>query len=79
AVRISSPLEGRWTLILSGSPGEGIQQAAELLARAAMATGLHATKKGSYPVTRRGRLFDSGGDPVPFPDLRSMASTSPMR
>ncbi|WP_322798954.1 thiamine pyrophosphate-dependent enzyme [Thermoflexus sp.] len=51
AVRFSSPLEGRWTLILSGSAGEGVQQAAEILARAAMATGLHATKKGSYPVT----------------------------
>lgn len=50
-VRFDSPLEGRWTLILSGSAGEGIQQAAEILARAAMAAGLHATKKGSYPVT----------------------------
>ncbi len=50
-VRFSSPLEERWTMILSGSAGEGVQQAAEILARAAMAAGLHATKKGSYPVT----------------------------
>ncbi len=50
-VRFSSLLEGRWALILSGSAGEGVQQAAEILARAAMAAGLHVTKKGSYPVT----------------------------
>ncbi len=49
--RYSSPLEGRQTLVLGGSAGEGVQQAAELLAQAAMAAGLHATKKGSYPVT----------------------------
>ncbi len=47
----SSPLEGRMALILAGSAGEGVQQAAELLAQAAMAAGLYATKKGSYPVT----------------------------
>lgn len=49
--RYASPLEGRMTLILAGSAGEGVQQAAELLAQAAMAAGLHVTKKGSYPVT----------------------------
>ncbi len=49
--RYSSPLEGRLTLILGGSAGEGVQQAAELLAQAAMSAGLYATKKGSYPVT----------------------------
>lgn len=49
--RFTSPLEGRMTLILAGSAGEGVQQAAELLAQAAIAAGLHATKKGSYPVT----------------------------
>lgn len=49
--RYSSSLEGRRTLILGGSAGEGVQQAAELLAQAAIAAGLHATKKGSYPVT----------------------------
>ncbi len=49
--RYSSPLKGRYTVILSGSAGEGVQSAAEYLAQAAMACGLHATKKGSYPVT----------------------------
>lgn len=50
-VRYMSPLEGRYALILGGSAGEGVQQAAEFLAQAAIAAGLHATKKGSYPVT----------------------------
>ncbi|MGQ9467684.1 MAG: thiamine pyrophosphate-dependent enzyme [Anaerolineae bacterium] len=49
--RSASSLEGRMTLILAGSAGEGVQQAAELLAQAAIAAGLHVTKKGSYPVT----------------------------
>jgi pyruvate/2-oxoacid:ferredoxin oxidoreductase beta subunit/Pyruvate/2-oxoacid:ferredoxin oxidoreductase gamma subunit len=38
-------------VVLGGSAGEGAQRAAELFAQAAMASGLHATKKGSYPVT----------------------------
>ena len=50
-VRFDSALEGRFSLILGGSAGEGAQRAAELLVEAAMASGLHATKKGSYPVT----------------------------
>lgn len=50
-VRYTSPLEGRYTLVLGGSAGEGVQQAAELLAQTAIAAGLYATKKGSYPVT----------------------------
>lgn len=50
-IRFASPLQGRWGLILSGSAGEGVQQAAEVLARAAMAAGLYVAKKGSYPVT----------------------------
>jgi len=50
-VRFESPLEGRFSLVLGGSAGEGAQRAAELLVEAAMASGLHATKKGSYPVT----------------------------
>lgn len=50
-VRYSAALEGRLSLVLGGSAGEGAQRAAELFARAAMASGLHATKKGSYPVT----------------------------
>lgn len=38
-------------IILAGSAGEGIQSAAELLAKAAMYSGLHVTKKGDYPIT----------------------------
>jgi 2-oxoglutarate ferredoxin oxidoreductase subunit gamma len=53
AVNYSSPLEGRLAVVLGGSAGEGVQRAAELFAQAAMACGLHVTKKGSYPVTVR--------------------------
>jgi 2-oxoglutarate/2-oxoacid ferredoxin oxidoreductase subunit beta len=38
-------------IMFAGSAGEGVQVAAELLARAAISCGLYATKKGSYPVT----------------------------
>ncbi len=44
-------LDGRMSLILAGSAGEGVQSAAELLAKAAMSCGLYVSKKGSYPVT----------------------------
>lgn len=44
-------LPRRLGIVLAGSAGEGVQYAAESLARAALAGGLHATKKGSYPVT----------------------------
>lgn len=44
-------LEGRLSLILAGSAGEGVQSTAEILAMAAMSAGLSVTKKGSYPVT----------------------------
>lgn len=44
-------LKGRYSISLAGSAGEGIQSAAEFLAKAAMKSGLHVTKKGSYPVT----------------------------
>lgn len=44
-------LPSRVGLVLAGSAGEGVQYAAESLARAAVAGGLHASKKGSYPVT----------------------------
>lgn len=47
----SHNLDGRISLILAGSAGEGVQSAAELLAVAAMSCGLSVTKKGSYPVT----------------------------
>ena len=50
-VRFRSRLNQRVALVLGGSAGEGAQRAAELLARAAIASGLNATKKGSYPVT----------------------------
>ena len=42
---------GRIAVALAGSAGEGIQTAAELLAKAAISCGLHVSKKGSYPVT----------------------------
>lgn len=40
-----------FSIILSGSAGEGVQSAAGLFANAAMMAGLQVTKKGSYPVT----------------------------
>jgi pyruvate/2-oxoacid:ferredoxin oxidoreductase beta subunit len=39
------------SLVLSGSAGEGVQLAANLLGKAAMRSGLEVTLKGSYPVT----------------------------
>jgi 2-oxoglutarate ferredoxin oxidoreductase subunit beta len=50
-VGFESPLQGRTALLVTGSAGEGVQRAAEFLARAAIASGLHMTKKGSFPVT----------------------------
>lgn len=38
-------------IMLCGSAGESVQLAAEFFTKAAMMTGLHVTKKGSYPVT----------------------------
>jgi Pyruvate/2-oxoacid:ferredoxin oxidoreductase gamma subunit len=49
--RFASSLEGRLAVLVSGSAGEGVQRAAEFLAQAAIACGLHVTKKGSFPVT----------------------------
>jgi 2-oxoglutarate ferredoxin oxidoreductase subunit beta len=46
-----SQLNGKYSLSIAGSAGEGVQSAAEFLAKAAMKSGLHVTKKGSYPVT----------------------------
>ena len=51
SVQYKAALEGQFGLVLGGSAGEGVQRAAELFVLAAMASGLHATKKGSYPVT----------------------------
>lgn len=44
-------LKDRIAVVLSGSAGEGVQSAAELLAEAAILAGLKATKKGDYPIT----------------------------
>ncbi len=49
--RDAASLEERIALVIGGSAGEGVQKAAELFAQAGIASGLHATKKGSYPVT----------------------------
>lgn len=49
--RFASSLEGRMAVLVSGSAGEGVQRAAEFLAQAAIACGLHVTKKGRFPVT----------------------------
>jgi 2-oxoglutarate ferredoxin oxidoreductase subunit beta len=46
-----SGLNGKFSVSLAGSAGEGVQSAAEFLAKAAMKSGLQVTKKGSYPVT----------------------------
>jgi Pyruvate/2-oxoacid:ferredoxin oxidoreductase gamma subunit len=50
-VHYSSPLARRTALVVGGSAGEGVQRASQLCAQAAIASGLQATKKGSYPVT----------------------------
>lgn len=47
----SAALDEPFALVLAGSAGEGVQSAAEVLARAAMSCGLFVTKKGRYPVT----------------------------
>lgn len=49
--RFASSLKGRLAVVMGGSAGEGVQKAAQLLARAAIASGLNTTRKGSYPVT----------------------------
>jgi pyruvate/2-oxoacid:ferredoxin oxidoreductase beta subunit len=50
-LRRRTVLQRPFTVLVSGSAGGGVQQAAELLARAAVASGLHVSKQGSYPVT----------------------------
>ncbi|MCF8228960.1 MAG: 2-oxoacid:acceptor oxidoreductase family protein [Bacteroidales bacterium] len=49
--KFEAKLEKPIRMFLSGSAGEGVQSAAELFIRAGMKSGLHVTKKGSYPVT----------------------------
>lgn len=44
-------LKKRISVVLAGSAGEGVQSAAELLAEAAVLSGLKTTKKGDYPIT----------------------------
>jgi 2-oxoglutarate/2-oxoacid ferredoxin oxidoreductase subunit beta len=43
--------ESRLSIVISGSAGEGVQSAAGILANAAVRSGCHVTRKGSYPVT----------------------------
>ncbi|MEO0086158.1 MAG: thiamine pyrophosphate-dependent enzyme [candidate division WOR-3 bacterium] len=50
-VRYGASLRGRLAVLVAGSAGGRVQQAAESLARAAISAGLHASKKGTYPVT----------------------------
>ncbi len=47
----ASTMEGRISVTIAGSAGEGGQLAAELLAMAGIASGLNVTKKGEYPIT----------------------------
>lgn len=44
-------IETKRSIIIGGSAGEGVQRAASLLTLAAVYSGLHATQKGSFPVT----------------------------
>ncbi len=48
---VDNNLKSELRVMFCGSAGEGVQVAAELLAVAGIRAGLHATKKGSYPVT----------------------------
>jgi len=48
---VRSRLQCRMALLVGGSAGEGVQRAAEFLVQAAILSGLHVTKKGSFPVT----------------------------
>jgi 2-oxoglutarate/2-oxoacid ferredoxin oxidoreductase subunit beta len=49
--RFTGNLDAPYSIILTGSAGEGVQLAASILSRAALLSGLHVTQKGSYPVT----------------------------
>ncbi|MCR4423831.1 MAG: thiamine pyrophosphate-dependent enzyme [candidate division WOR-3 bacterium] len=51
AVQWTAKLQNRLGILVGGSAGGRVQQAAEMLARASIASGLYATKKGTYPVT----------------------------
>ncbi len=47
----SSRLDKPFSLVISGSAGEGVQLAANLLSAAVVRSGCQVTQKGSYPVT----------------------------
>ncbi len=49
--RFNHQLQKPLSLVISGSAGEGVQLAANIFSKAAISAGLHATQKGSYPVT----------------------------
>jgi pyruvate/2-oxoacid:ferredoxin oxidoreductase beta subunit/Pyruvate/2-oxoacid:ferredoxin oxidoreductase gamma subunit len=49
--RHKGSLDAPYSVILTGSAGEGVQLAASILSRAALSSELHVTQKGSYPVT----------------------------
>jgi pyruvate/2-oxoacid:ferredoxin oxidoreductase beta subunit/Pyruvate/2-oxoacid:ferredoxin oxidoreductase gamma subunit len=49
--RYRAGLDHRISILLGGSAGEGVQIAADLFVRAAIASGLAAARKGAYPVT----------------------------
>lgn len=46
-----SPLDRRLEIVLAGSAGMRVRTAAQLLARAAVRSGLYATQKDTFPVT----------------------------
>jgi Pyruvate/2-oxoacid:ferredoxin oxidoreductase gamma subunit len=87
-VSFESPLKGRVAVLVSGSAGEGVQRAAEFLAQAAIACGLHVTKKGSFPVTVGVGFSDAeivlSCDPIDYhgvsqPDVVLVASADGLR
>lgn len=49
--KFHSGLEAQLRIVIAGSAGEGVQSAADVLVSAGVAAGLHATKKGDYPIT----------------------------
>jgi 2-oxoglutarate/2-oxoacid ferredoxin oxidoreductase subunit beta len=48
---VENSFKGKFSVSIAGSAGEGVQSAAEFLAKAAIKSGLNVSKKGSYPVT----------------------------
>jgi Pyruvate/2-oxoacid:ferredoxin oxidoreductase gamma subunit len=44
-------LQCRYSIVVTGSAGEGVQVAGSVLSRAALSSGYHVTQKGLYPVT----------------------------